>query len=111
MYILLPLPVGGKSKFSHITLTSDVVERLQSALDTRKAPGDDEIPTKLLSITSKSISPCVYHLFRLSMDKVQFPQDWKNAIVTPVYKKWARSVLSNYHPISLLSTLPKVLSE
>ena len=37
-----------------------------------------------------------------------FPSAWKDTLVVPVYKRGDRSQLTNYRPISLLSTVGKV---
>ena len=44
----------------------DVARRL-SALDSRKADGNDFVPTKLLKIVAEEISPSLSYLFRLSL--------------------------------------------
>ena len=37
------------------------------------------------------------------------PKDWKNANVTPIFKKGQRSLASNYRPVSLTSICSKVM--
>ena len=37
------------------------------------------------------------------------PHAWKTAHITPVYKSGTKNDVTNYRPISLLSTLSKVL--
>jgi len=39
------------------------------------------------------------------------PQAWKNASVTPVFKKASRSHLNNYHPVSLTSVCYKTMEK
>jgi len=41
----------------------------------------------------------------------QIPKDWKDANVTPVFKKGSRSEVSNYRPISLTSVCCKVMEK
>ena len=96
-------------KLCDIQITVNEVEHLLSTLDLKKAAGDDGVPTRLLRLTAKSIAPHIHHLFNLSLKHGQLPQEWKQATVTPVYKKGNRSLASNYRPISLLSILSKVL--
>ena len=57
-----------------------------------------------LSILSLPIST----LFNKSLNLGQFPDNWKMANVIPVFKGKDPSIVSNYHPISLLSCLGKV---
>ena len=39
------------------------------------------------------------------------PDDWRAAYITPVYKKDAKSNVSNYRPTSLTSQLCKILED
>ena len=48
---------------------------------------------------------------RLSFETGELPRTWKDAVVTPVYKKGDRSNPGNYRPISLLSATSKVLEK
>ena len=48
-------------------------------------------------------------LLNLSLSSSKVPQAWKEANVTPVFKKDDPSDCKNYRPISLLSTLGKVM--
>jgi len=48
-------------------------------------------------------------LFNLSLKTREFPIDWKQALVTPIYKKGSRYDANNYRPVSLTSQVCKVL--
>jgi hypothetical protein len=43
-------------------------------------------------------------------NKEELPEQWKESIVVPVYKKGDKTECSNYRVISLLSTAYKILS-
>ena len=73
-------------KLCDIQITVNEVEHL-STLVLKKAAGDDGVPTRLLRLTAKGIAPHIHHLFKLSLKNGQLPQKWKQATVTPVYKK------------------------
>ena len=49
------------------------------------------------------------HLFLLSRNSKTIPREWKMHTITPVYKSGDKSNLKNYRPISLLSSISKVL--
>ena len=86
------------------------MERALRALNARKAPGFDGIPTSLLVILKDEIVHCVHHIFTLSLTSGTLPTDWKSATVTPIYKERGnRQVATNYRPISLLSVLQSAL--
>jgi hypothetical protein len=48
-------------------------------------------------------------IFNLSMSGGVVPDDWKLANVTPIFKKGAKHMASNYRPISLTSTACKIM--
>ena len=50
-------------------------------------------------------------LFNLSLFTEIFPDLWKKANVSPLYKKAEDFVTSNYRPVSLLSILSKVFEK
>ena len=50
-------------------------------------------------------------LFNLSLSLSKVPKAWKEANVTPVFKKDDSTDCKNYRPISLLSTLGKVMEK
>ena len=49
------------------------------------------------------------HLFQRSLDSSEIPQDWKSALVTPIYKKGNRCDPQNYRPVSLTSVICKTM--
>ena len=92
---------------------SDVLQALRT-VDSKKAPGFDGIPTRLITMLAKEIAPCVHHIFSISLSTGCLPTDWKSAIVSPVYKERGSSksqLTSNYRPLSLLSLLSKCLEK
>ena len=97
------------SQLSKINIEQFEVESQRSFLDVKKVAGDDGIPTRLLRMLSKNVAPCVFHLFRLGLKSGKLPTQWKQATMIWIYKKGDRSLPSNYRPISLLSSLSKVL--
>src|SRR5215469_16584284 len=47
--------------------------------------------------------------YRASLDRYEIPADWKDAGVTPLFKKGKRSDAQNYRPVSLTSIPCKTL--
>jgi len=58
---------------------------------------------------SSVISDFVTDLFIKSLNTGDFPQDWKLANVTAIFKKSKKYSLSNYRPISSTVNICKVL--
>ncbi|CAH1252373.1 Hypp9263 [Branchiostoma lanceolatum] len=103
------LPMFTNEDLSTIVLSVDEVQEVLQGLHPNKAPGPDGIPNRLLKEAAPVISTSLCNLFNLSLSTSQLPAEWKQCNVTPVYKKGDRSNPSNYRPIALLPTVPKVL--
>ena len=65
----------------------------------------------MLRSTAWSIAPSLAALFNLSIASGTFPDDWKHARIVPIFKKGDKTLPSNYRPISILSTVSKVLEK
>ena len=62
----------------------------------------------MLKESAKSIAPSLTKLISLSLQSKIVPQGWKEANVTPIFKKGNKSLCSNYRPISLLNITAKI---
>ena len=94
-----------------IIITPEEVECILSNLQTGKANGPDNINNYVLKRCSQELSLPLSNLFNQSLQTGIFPVIWKEANVTPIYKKNDPSDPSNYRPISLLSTLGKTMEK
>ena len=94
-----------------ISITANEVESVLKALQTGKASGPDAINNRILKELAKPLSFPLSDLFNASLIKGKVPALWKQANVTPIHKKNDPSEITNYRPISLLSTVGKVLEK
>ena len=69
------------------------------------------INNRVIKKLAQPLSFPLSNLFNFSLTSGKVPLKWKEANVTPIFKKDDPSVVSNYRPISLLSTLGKVLEK
>ena len=71
------------------------------------------IPRKILKLLKNDISTQLFDIFNVYFSTGVFPPILKIAKVVPIQKKKKKSTLaySTYHPISLLSTLEKILGK
>ena len=93
----------------NINISEEEVYAILRKLQTDKAAGPDGVSNKLLKITARSITPSLTMLFNKVITKCVFPKIWKETNITPIFKKGDRDDKRNYHPVSLLSTVGKVL--
>jgi len=63
---------------------------------------------RLLIEIKDLISYPLYILFRKSLDESVVPEDWKEAIVTPIFKQRSHNRAENYRPVSLTSLVCKL---
>ena len=75
----------------------------------RKATGLDTVSARLLRECFDLISDSLALIFNRSIETSIFPDEWKSARITPLYKKCGnRSDPSNYRPISIIPVVAKV---
>jgi hypothetical protein len=90
-----------------ILSTNDVANAIRS-LKSNKAVGPDLIHNRILKAASNYITEPLTRYFNRCLSESKFPDPWKVAHVTPLYKKGQRELCSNYRPISLLSCVGKM---
>ena len=81
--------------------TEDILQIINN-LDSNKAHGHDEISIRMLKICGSSVCRPLQIIYKSSLDRGKFPQEWKKANVVPVHKKNDKQLVKNYRPISLL---------
>jgi hypothetical protein len=82
------------------------IEKLKS----HKSPGINQIPAELIKVVGKIIQYGIHKLIISIWNKEELPEEWKDSIVVPIYKKGDKTDCSNYRGISLLSIVYKILS-
>jgi hypothetical protein len=82
------------------------IEKLKS----HKSPGIDQIPAKLIKAGGRIIRSEVHKLIISIWNNEELPEEWKESVIVPIYKKGDKTDCSNYPGISLLSTKYKILS-
>ena len=97
--------------FFLLSTKKEEIKFILSFLDIYKSTGPFSIPSKVLNMLKNDISEQLGDLFNLSFTTGTFPTLLKTAKVIPIHKKDSKSNYTNYHSISLLSNLNKILEK
>ena len=77
-------------------------------LNKSKGAGLNKISSRLIRECADLISPYISIIFNCCLATGIFPDDWKLAKVTPIFKQGDRNDMNNYRPISVISEIAKV---
>jgi hypothetical protein len=82
----------------------DKLSKLKSS-----SPGLDKISSQILKNCQTTLAYPLSLIMQKSFETSRLPQDWKIAVVAPIYKKGDKFDSNNYRPISLTSLVVKVM--
>ena len=99
-----------KPEIRSIRIAENGVLALLQNINEKKATGPDEIPGKLLKICALELHQVFTILYQNSLDQGIVPDDWKHAIIHPLFKKGDKSDSVNYRPLSM-TCIPCKLQE
>ena len=94
--------------FSSIHFNEHLICNVINKLDGNCSPGPDGFRSILLKCLKPVICRPLSILFTKMFNFGAVPNDWKKAIVKPIFKKGSASDPNNYRPISLTSVICKV---
>ena len=76
-----------------------------ATVKTAKSFGTDNISSYFLKLALPFIENSLAFLFNTSIETSRFPNSWKVARVTPIFKEGDKAEKSNYQPISVLPVI------
>ena len=100
-----------KTELSSINIDTNTVLKLLRTLDVSKSAGPDGMHPKVLKEMSDLLAEVLAVIFRTSLNEGKIPYQWKDANVTPLFKKGNKSNPGNYRPVSLTSIPCKLLEK
>ena len=109
--VLPPLNLLTNSRISSIQIRENDILNLLRNLDKNKASGNDGISSQMLILCDDTIVIPLKIIFDNIINSSVFPDLWKHANVTPVFKKEDKRLIKNYRPISLLPICCKIFEK
>ena len=97
------------SSLGDITVDPKGVAKLLDGLNVHKASCLDGLNARVLKECSNEISPILTLIYNESLARGDVPDEWRQANVSPVYKKDEKYDAANYRPVSLSCICCKTL--
>ena len=94
-------------------IDTDFEEVLQicKEIDVTKSSGIDFLSSKILNDAFMVTITQLVFIFNLSLSKSEFPNEWKNATIIPLFKGGNKNLISNYRSVSLLPLPGKLIEK
>ena len=92
-----------------VTIENEEIISLVRKINPNKATGSDGISGKMLLLCDDSVSIPLQIIYSNILSTSIYPDIWKLANVTPIFKKGDKQLINNYRPISLLPICGKIL--
>ena len=93
------------------TVDIQYILRALKELKNGKANGPDRIPVGLVKDASAFIALPLTLVYNASLVTGVFPDIWKVARVTPIFKSGERDGMNNYRPMSVLSIFARIMEK
>ncbi|KAL8622565.1 hypothetical protein ACOMHN_009199 [Nucella lapillus] len=105
----MPVWASNTPPMDDIHITAHGVLKLMENLNPNKATGPDGISPQVLKELAKELAPGLTAIFQSSLTTGSVPADWKDAHVTPIFKKGEKYNPANYRPVSLTCVTSKLM--
>jgi tRNA U38,U39,U40 pseudouridine synthase TruA len=86
------------------------VEKTIENVKRHKSPGIDQIPAELIKAWIRTTRSKIHKLIHYIWNKEGLPEEWKESVIVPIYKKSRNTDCSNYRRKLLPTTTYKILS-
>lgn len=87
------------------------IESILLNLKSNSAAGWDNISATFLKLAKAELIPVLGHLSTLCFSQGIFPTPLKLSIIHPIYKDGDRNDVNNYRPISILTSISKIMEK
>ena len=100
-----------KAKFQFRTIEVQEIRDAFAKVKTAKSFGIDNISSYFLKLALPFIENSLAFVFNTSIETSIFPDSWKLARVTPIFKNEDRAEKSNYRPISVSPVISRLFEK
>ena len=100
-----------RAEFNLKTIEVKDIRAAFAKVKTTKSFGIDNISSYFLKLALPFIGNSLAALFNTSIETSQFPDSWKVARVTPIFKEGDKTEKSNYRPISVLPVISRLFEK
>jgi hypothetical protein len=87
------------------------IRSIIKGLKTKNSSGYDEIPMKILKISTHYIISPLTHIVNKTLSTGTFPSRLTYAHINPIFKDGEMTNIKNYRPISLLTSFSKIFGK
>ena len=98
-----------KGTIPPLLIQSPGVQKLLSKLNPSKSSGPDGIAGRVLRELACELAPALTALFTQTLQQGTVPREWREAIISPIFKKGDVHNPANYRPVSLTCIVSKVM--
>ena len=109
--VLPALTFFTNKRIDYVTIENEEIISLVRKINPNKATGSDGISGKMLLLCDDSVSIPLQIIYSNILSTSIYPDIWKLANVTPIFKKGDKQLINNYRPISLLPICGKILEK
>ena len=99
---------ANSTSLTDIRISSDQVMKKLDRLRSDKASGPDDLSPRVLKEVKEEICEPLTIILQRSINEGKVPDDWRQANVSPIYKKEGKAQTANYRPVSLTSQVSKL---
>ena len=89
----------------------DEILDIISNLSNSSSCGLDNIDSYIIKLIKFEIAPAITHIINLSIACKEFPQNWKDTKIVPIFKKDDPLNPKNYRPVALIPIMSKILEK
>ena len=104
-----PKRIGADIKIRNVEFSPEIIHTIIKNLKSKYTCDPEGFPPILLKKLSPSLTFPLSLIFNSFMSVGKIPLDWKNSIITPIFKKGIPSDPKNYRPVCLTSVFCKLM--